>query len=75
LTASNRELAAAAAEVVDASGRGLTRRAAGSALAALTTTRTPAAARKVLRGARLDDDVRAAALDLINQLTTTKETS
>lgn len=48
----------------------LDRRAAGCAAVVLVDARTPAGARKMLRASRLGDEVRDAALDLIDQLTT-----
>ncbi|MFL1444037.1 hypothetical protein [Nocardiopsis protaetiae] len=67
-------LAARARQVHATTPRGsLQRRAAGCAAVVLTDARTPAGARKMLRAAdHLADDVRDAALDLIDALT--KET-
>jgi hypothetical protein len=48
----------------------LYRRAAGCAAVVLVDARTPAGARKMLRASGLGDEVRDAALDLIDQLTT-----
>ncbi|MBB4935673.1 hypothetical protein F4561_006582 [Lipingzhangella halophila] len=63
-------LAAAAREHHAAAAPGsLQRRAAGCAGVVLATTRTINGARRELRQADLDDEVRAAALDLIDQLT------
>jgi hypothetical protein len=51
----------------------LDRRAAGCAAVVLVDDRTPAGASKMLRASALGDDVREAALDLIDTLT--KETT
>lgn len=51
----------------------MTRRAAGCCAVVFAATKTPAAARKALADIRLDN-VRAAALELLDQLTKTKNT-
>lgn len=72
---SNTDLAARAREHHDAATPGsLNRKAAGCAGVVLATTRTTNGARRQLHQANLDDEVRDAALDLINQLTNEQET-
>lgn len=64
-----KELAARALDIVNNSPDGsMQRRAAGCAAAVLATTKTVAAARKALEGARLDDAIRDAALALLDEL-------
>ena len=66
----NRDLASRAAQMAAKAMRGsLDRKAYGCASVALQTTGTLAAARKVLTACELPGDIRAAALDALDQLT------
>ena len=71
-----RHLARRALDLQKAADPGsLDRRAAGCAAVVLVDARTPAGASKMLRASTLGDEVRDAALTLIDQLTAERSTT
>jgi hypothetical protein len=69
----NRDLADRALVIANQSGRGITRKAALCIRVALRTTGSVRAARSALDSDVLPDDVRSAALALLDELTQTEQ--